>query len=198
MDFATLGRAPLRIGKTSHLTSGDLQIFEATDELLEADVPEPDGVASSISLLKGFNATIPSSEQSKIRRRQMRNVDAPRLGLKRLGQFARGLIAEDEENDGHSVASEEDVVVIRQPGAGKKRGRESWSSGKRLDKEELDRQSEEILRDKENLHVRRVCSHSVLRLCFKSHVLSEPSKKRNTRDRQQDSCFGRSPWPSGK
>ena len=123
----------------------------------------------------------------------MRNVDAPRLGLKRLGLFARGLITEDEENDGQSVASEDDVVVVRQSGAGKKRGRESLSSGKRLGQEELNRQSEEILRDKENLHVRRVCCLSASLLHFESHVLSEPSDERNTRDRQQDSCIRRSP-----
>lgn len=141
---------------SKRITSGDLQIFEATDELLEADVPEPAGVASNVSLLKGFNATIPTAEQSKARRRHMRNVDTPRLGLRKLGMSARGMMAEEEDHDaGSSVASEEDVVVVR--GAGKqKKGRESLSAAKRLGTEELTRQTQEIVRDKENLHVKRV------------------------------------------
>ncbi|KAF9478726.1 WD40 repeat-like protein [Pholiota conissans] len=154
LDFATLGRAPLRLGLGSRrITSGDLQIFEAAEELLQAEVPEPEGVASNVSLLRGFNATIPSAEQSKTRRRQMRNVDTPRLGLKKLGMSARGLLgAEDEDNEGQSVASEEDVVVVRHP---KKKGRESLSVAKKLGIEELSRQTQEIMRDKENIHVKR-------------------------------------------
>lgn len=154
LDFATLGRAPLRMGLGARrLTSGDLQIFEDAEELLEADVPEPAGVASDVSLLRGFNATIPSAEQSKTRRRQMRSVDTPRLGLKRLGMSARGLLAEEEDHEGQSVASEDDVVVVRHP---KKKGRESLSAAKKLGVEELSRQTQEIMRDKENIHVKRV------------------------------------------
>lgn len=165
MDFATIGRAPLRLGLGSRrITSRDLQIVEATEELLEADVPEPEGVASNVSLLRGFNATIPSAEKSRSRRRQMRNVDTPRLGLKQLGMSARGLMAEEEDHEGQSVASEDDVVVVGRPEVGqnkikgKRKGRESLSAAKTLGKEELSRQTNEILRDKENLHVRRVCN----------------------------------------
>jgi mitochondrial division protein 1 len=155
MDFATIGRAPLRLGLGSRrITSGDLQIVEATDELLDAEIPEPDGVASDVSLLRGFKATIPSAEQSRQRRRQMRNVDTPRLGLKKLGMSARGLLTDDEDHDGQSVASEEDMVVIGNQK--KKRGRESLSTAKRLGKDELTRQISEIMRDKENAHVKRV------------------------------------------
>lgn len=154
LDFATLGRAPLRLGLGSRrITSGDLQIFEAAEELLEAEVPEPEGVASNVSLLRGFNATIPSAEQSKTRRRQMRSVETPRLGLKRLGLSARGLLMEEEDHEGRSVASEDDVVVVRHP---KKKGRESLSAAKKLGTEELSRQTQEIVRDKENIHVKRV------------------------------------------
>ena len=42
----------------------------------------------------------------------------------------------------------------------KRRGRESLSTAKVLGKEELSRQKKEILRDKENLHVRRVRAHN--------------------------------------
>src|SRR6266576_5730540 len=107
IDFASIGRAPLRLTLGSHrVTSRDLQIVEAAEELLEAEIPEPDGVVTNVSLLRGFNATIPSADQNRARRRQMRSVDTPRLGLKRLGMTARGMITEDD------VGSEEDVVVV--------------------------------------------------------------------------------------
>ena len=171
MDFATLGRAPFRLGVgigTRRITSRDLQIVEATEELLDTEVPEPEGVASDVSLLRGFQATIPSAEKSKVRRRQMRNVDTPRLGLKKMGLHARGLLSEEEEHEGQSVASEEDIVVVAKPDPEKskrkarRRGRESLGAGKTFGKEELTRQTKEIRRDKENVHVRRVRSVSPL------------------------------------
>lgn len=160
VDFATLGRAPLRLGLGSkRITSGDLQIIEATEELLEVEIPEPNGVASNVSLLRGFNATIPSAEQSKTRRRQMRNIDTPKLGLKKLGMSARGLLAEQEDQED----IENDAVIVAHGNTGQRRkGRESLSTTKTLGKEELTRQTEEIMRDKENLHVRRVSITSVL------------------------------------
>jgi division protein 1 len=145
---------------TRRITSRDLQIVEATEELLQSEVPEPDGVASNVSLLRGFNATIPSAEAGRSRRRQMRSVDAPRIGLKKLGMSARGLMAEDDDHEGHSVVSEDDVVIVSPhdpvPKSGKRRGRESLSANKILGKDELTRQRKEIIRDKENIHVRRV------------------------------------------
>ena len=163
MDFATLGRAPLQLtlGRR-RVTSRDLQIVEAAEELLSEEVPEPEGVAQNVSLLRGFNATIPSADKSRARRRQTRNVETPRLGLKRLGMGARGMLADDEDNEGESVVSEEDMVVVANTvGRGRKskakrKGRESLSAGKIFGKEELVRQTQEIERDKENLHVRRV------------------------------------------
>lgn len=169
MDFAALGRAPLRLTMGSRrLTSHDLQIVEATDELLHEEVPEPEGVASDVSLLRGFNATIPSSEKGKARRRQTRNVDTPKLGLKRLGMSARGMLADDDE----SVASEDDVVLVgRSEGTGKKskakrKGRQSLAAQVNFGKDELLRQTQEIERDKENLHVRRVSYSYASRTCM--------------------------------
>lgn len=165
LDFATLGRAPLRFSMNARrLTSRDLQIVEATDELLEEEVPEPDGVASNVSLLRGFNATIPSADKSRTRRRQTRSVEAPKLGLKKLTMSARGMLTEDDDLDheNESVVSEDDMVLIGESagkgkrGKGKKKGRQSLSAGITLGKEELSRQAKEIKRDKENLHVRRV------------------------------------------
>lgn len=162
MDFAALGRAPLRLtmGRRT-MTSRDLQIVEATDELLQEEVPEPEGVAQNVSLLRGFNATIPSADKSRSRRRQTRNVEAPRLGLKRLGMNARGLLGDDDDHE--SVASEDDVVLVEAGGTigrkskGKRRGRQSLSASVVFGRDELVRQTHEIKRDKENIHVRRVC-----------------------------------------
>jgi division protein 1 len=160
LDFASIGRAPLRLTLGPHrVTSRDLQIIEAAEELLEAEIPEPDGIVTNVSLLRGFNATIPSADQNRARRRQMRSVTTPRLGLKRLGMTARGLITEDSD-----VGSEEDVVLVSASESvrkGKKRGRESLSTAKKLGRDELNRQEAEIARDKENIYVRRVCARSL-------------------------------------
>lgn len=164
-NYSTIGRAPSRFQLGSRrISSRDLQIVEATDELLDAEVPEPDGVASDVSLLRGFNATIPSSEKSKTRRRQTRNVEA-RINVKRIGMGPRGLITDDDERE--SVISEDDVVFVGRSDRGRhlkakrKRGRESLSANIVLGKEELLRQTQEIEKDKENLHVRRVCRISL-------------------------------------
>lgn len=160
VDFNTIGRAPLRLTMNRTVTSQDLEILESTPDLLLTPIPEPDGVAKDVSLLKGFNATIPSSEKGKIRRRKMRNVgfdedqgEGP--GLKKLGFQTRGLLTEGAQD--HDEA---------QGNTGKKRrakkGRESAMSSKLLGPEELNRQRGEILQDKENLHVRRVCLHLLL------------------------------------
>ena len=136
--------------------------MEATEELLEEDVPEPEGVATNVSLFKGFNATIPSADKSRIRRRQTRSVETPRLGLKKLSMGARGMLtsAEEDEND-RDADSDDDVVVVEREvkgrkGKTKRKGRQSLSAAVKLGKDELVRQTQEIERDKENLHVRRV------------------------------------------
>ena len=175
MDFATLGRAPLRLTTgTRRITSRDLEIVEATNELLEADVPEPEGVASDVSLLRGYHATIPSAREGKERRRRARNVDLPKIGLRKMALGHRGLLvdnpAEDEDGsvegeEGRRAASEDDVVIVerldvpaRKKGKGKRKGRESLSASKTLGRDELARQTKEIMRDKENLHVHRASS----------------------------------------
>ncbi|KAL5534843.1 hypothetical protein ACEPAG_1308 [Sanghuangporus baumii] len=157
MDIAALGRAPLRFGLgTRRITSTDLQVAEANVELLNEDVPEPVGVASDVSLLRGFKATIPSAERGKSRRHQMRNVNTVHIGLKKLGTNARGLLAEDAYH-GHESGSDDDVVMV-DAHPKKRRGRrtrESLGASVALGKEELRRQEQEILLDKENIHVRR-------------------------------------------
>lgn len=177
MDFATLVRAPLRLGLGSRtITSGDLQVLEATDELLLADIPEPEGVASDVSLLRGFQATIPAADQGRMRRRHMRNVDTPRLGLKKLGMNARGLLKEGPDNEG-SATSEDDLVVVSSQQK-RLKGRESLSAQKRLGKDELTRQISEIVRDKENIHVKRsLCNGEIAEITNKIRALDEVRTK---------------------
>ncbi|KAI6010176.1 WD40-repeat-containing domain protein [Pisolithus marmoratus] len=176
MDFATLGRAPMRLTLGARrVTSRDLQIIEAKDELLGAEVPEPEGIASDVSLLRGFNATIPSSDRSRSRRRQVRNVDTRKVGL-RQGLLTRGMPDEGEQGeDMRSVTSEDGAPVA---GAGKRKGkrrpRESLSTTKLLGKDELSRQAQEIIRDKENLHVRRsLITNEIAEVDSKIMALSE-------------------------
>ncbi|KAG8864308.1 Mitochondrial fission protein [Tulasnella sp. 330] len=155
LDFATLGRAPMRLSLGSRrITSRDLQVVEATDELLHAEIPEPDpdAVASNVSLLRGFNATIPSSEKGKTRRRKTRNVDAPHMGLKKLGMNARGMLGDEDEQ---GETNDEIRPGDRRDKKGKRKPRPSLAADVKLGKEELGRQKDEILLDKENIHVRR-------------------------------------------
>lgn len=160
LDFATIGRTPARLGLGARrTTSRELEVVETASELLAAALPDasPEEEMGRPSLLRGFEATVPSADTARQRRRATRNVDAPRLGLKRLSLGARGLMAEETE-------SEEDVVVVAREQRGrrgrKKRGRESLSANKVFGREELERQTREIARDKENLHVRRTLLHN--------------------------------------
>lgn len=147
LDFTTIGRAPGRLSlATRRLTSRDLEVVEATSELLATELPSPDPSTSEVSLLRGFNATIPSSERGKLRRRKMRHVDTEPLGLKQMGLNARGLLTDDAQ--------------LAAPGHKRhaKRGRESLSATVQLGRSELERQTEEILLDRDNIEVRRVCA----------------------------------------
>ncbi|EJD55043.1 WD40 repeat-like protein [Auricularia subglabra TFB-10046 SS5] len=165
LDFAVLGRAPLRFGVTRRITSTDLQVVEETPQLLNAEVPEPKGVANDVSLLRGFQATIPSSERGKNRRRQVRNVDVPHMGLKQLGMRARGMLDEDhhsQPDDELGSKSDDDMVLVgrtrptkRKLKPKQRRGRESLSASVALGRDELLLQTKEIMVDKENIHIRR-------------------------------------------
>ncbi len=141
MDFAPLGRLSLT---SRRITSRELSVAEAANELLLSDIPEssPEGV----SLLRGFKATIPSAEKSKVRRRKTRNVDMPEMGLREMGSRARGLMIEEGSETGKTTKKK-----------GKGVGRQSLAASVVLGEEELGLQRREILVDKENVHVRRVC-----------------------------------------
>jgi division protein 1 len=117
------------------------------------------------SLIRGFKATVPSSELPKQRRRMIRGglVDADlgyeKIGLKKLGDRARGLLT--ERDDG-----QEDIDGLGVGRKHRKRRRTRMSEGRHLEGkmhlEDLLKQADEIAQDKENLHVRTVCSSCYL------------------------------------
>lgn len=181
LDFAALGRAPMRLSLGSRrITSRDLQIAEATDELLQAEIPEPEGenVAAGVSLLRGFKATMPSAEQSRTRRRKTRNVETPRLGLKEMGNSARGLLEEGTSAMGGRSGTPDKK--------GKRKPRPSFGAGVVLGKDELTRQKSEILLDKENIHVRRVSSFHRANSSRVTEAFVVPSECGNRRDYTED------------
>jgi division protein 1 len=149
-------------GLPSRNTSNSLAILEAVDRLasLSMDSNPQDGRSGMDvpSLIRGFKATVPSSELPKQRRRMIRGglVDADlgyeKIGLKKLGDRARGLLTERGEE-----IDEEGLGVGRKS---RKRRRNRMSEGRHLTSmlhlEDLLKQADEIAQDKENLHVRTV------------------------------------------
>lgn len=151
VDFATLGRVPNRLSLARRrLTSRDLEVVEATPELLSTNIPSPGASAPDISLLQGFNATIPSSERGKLRRRKMRHVEIPPLGLKQMALSARGLLIDDPRT------ADLGTDAVPPTKTRTKQGRVSLSANVRLGRNELERQTREIRQDRENVDVRRV------------------------------------------
>lgn len=152
-------------------TATSLMIMEAVPRLLATPVDGTDVDSSygthldKVPLIQGFKATIPSSEMAKQRRRRVRGgvadeeVGGGKIGLKKLGDQARGLLT---EGDGEAEAQDETTaMVVGRKSKRRRRGHKdarnhSISSGKELGLEELMRQADEIGMDKENLRVRRV------------------------------------------
>jgi len=77
-----------------------------------------------------------------------------RIGLKKLGDRARGLLTERDKDGGS-----EDSLGVGRKSRRKKRARisESRNLEGKLHLEDLLKQADEIAQDKENLHVRTVC-----------------------------------------
>ncbi|RXK39116.1 mitochondrial division protein 1 [Tremella mesenterica] len=148
-------------------TSSSLAILEAVDKLasLPLDPPAERPSEEPPSLLRGFKATIPSSEMAKQRRRRIRgglvdeNLGNEKIGLKRLGDRARGLLTEKAEED-------ENELGVGRKTRRRRRAREArrLSEGRNLEGklhlEDLVQQAEEIAQDKENLQVRTSLIHA--------------------------------------
>ncbi|CEL52725.1 Mitochondrial division protein 1 OS=Ustilago maydis (strain 521 / FGSC 9021) GN=MDV1 PE=3 SV=1 [Rhizoctonia solani AG-1 IB] len=144
LDFATIGRVPLRISLGRRSTARDLSIREATDALLLEPIPDTPATEtdSSVSFMRGFSATVNSVDASRSRRRKARNVDIPHLGLRSKALAARGMLTEGDP---------EESPAAKKSG----RHRQSLSSSVKFTPEELARQKHEIIQDRENIHVRR-------------------------------------------
>lgn len=151
LDFATIGRVPLRITLGRRTTARDLSVREATDALLLEPIPDSPVNESdnSVSFMRGFSATINSVDASRSRRRKARNVEMPHLGLKNKALAARGMLADGE--------SEESPAAKKAARRG-----QSLSSSVKLTPEELARQKHEIIQDREHIHVRRVSGRPAL------------------------------------
>ncbi|WVQ64748.1 mitochondrial division protein 1 [Kwoniella botswanensis] len=171
-------------------TSSSLAIIEAVDRLsaLSLTTPEEGLAGDQPSLIKGFKATIPSSELAKQRRRLIRggiidqDLGNEKLGLKKLGDRARGLLTnheEDQEGEGE--------LDIGRKAKRRKRQRESRriSEGRHLEGklhlEDLVQQADEIQQDKENLHVRQSLIHAeILEVSAKIDALEDIRRRLET------------------
>ncbi|OCF40081.1 mitochondrial division protein 1 [Kwoniella heveanensis CBS 569] len=167
-------------------TSNSLAIIEAVDRLTALSLDNSGNAQSSEeevpSLIKGFKATIPSSELAKQRRRMIRgglvdqDLGFEKIGLKKLGDRARGLLTEGGEDD----ASERGELDIGRKAKRRRRQRETRriSEGRhlqgKLHLEDLVQQADEISQDKENLHVRQSLIHAeILEVSAKIDALEE-------------------------
>ena len=136
-------------------TSNSLAIQEAVERLahMSMDSIAEDGMTPS--LIRGFRATVPSSELPKQRRRMIRggmvdeDLGHEKIGLKKLGDRARGLLTEGEDADQGLGVGRKSRKKRRERGDARKRAG-------RLHLEDLVKQADEIAQDKENLNVRTV------------------------------------------
>ena len=148
---------------TTKTTSNSLAIIEDADRLaaLPLDAQSEGPSEEPPSLIRGFKATIPSSEMAKQRRRLVRgglvdqNLGNDRLGLKKLGDRARGLLTDraDEEPDSLGVGRK---TRRRKKAREARRISEGRVLEGKLHLEDLVQQADEIAQDKENLAVRTV------------------------------------------
>ncbi|ORY34344.1 putative peripheral protein of the cytosolic face of the mitochondrial outer membrane [Naematelia encephala] len=150
-------------------TSNSLAILENVDRLANLSL---DGVqrgfqAEPPSLIRGFKATIPSSELPKQRRRMIRgglvdeDLGGQKIGLKKLGDQARGLLTE-----GQDQVDPESSLDVGRRSKKRRKARESRrkSEGRHLEgklhMEDLLAQADEIVQDKDNLQIRTALIHS--------------------------------------
>ncbi|KAK0525834.1 Mitochondrial fission protein [Tilletia horrida] len=123
----------------------------------------PGGIASQVSLLDGFNATLPSALQGRTRRRKARASHRPPMGLKAMGDSARGLLTDAGVGGSDPAAAAEAAAAstfetkearkARKAARGASLGKDAAAP---LTAAELEAQVEEIRQDKERLNVRRM------------------------------------------
>lgn len=145
------------------VTSTDLRALESSYQILssvnsdnlEDVIQEPKGLAKDVSLLRGFQATLPSRLDGRARRRKQRGRDGESLGLKQMVDSARGLLINGDGVNG------EDVFQESGPSGKEKRKarRSAASKGHKeipLTLDELQVQKDDIDQEKEDLVVRRM------------------------------------------
>ncbi|EKD05270.1 peripheral protein, Mdv1p [Trichosporon asahii var. asahii CBS 8904] len=144
------------MGPVQPTSSTGIQILERADALTRLSL---DDEAPTVSLIRGFKATIPTSELSKQRRRLIRGglVDEDlggKLGLKALGDRARGLLTDgSDEIEAQHEAKRKDKRSRRKK-LRERRSTMAHLEGK-LHLEDLLQQADEIAQDKDNLAVRQ-------------------------------------------
>lgn len=175
-----IGRGPMN-GITSH----ELFVLEESDRILATVAEDLEINASSdssngsrgaiegstskseppVSLLRGFQATIPSSTEGRQRRRRVRASasgfeDGPqgptKLGLKAMGDKARGLLVEGVETEPVSAFQAREQRHARRNQASRilSRGKDGTRAST-IELEELERQLREIEREQDDVGVRR-------------------------------------------
>ncbi|PWN50959.1 WD40 repeat-like protein [Violaceomyces palustris] len=173
----------------SGLTSHDLYVLEESDRILATAAQDLDldrfgtpdaasngrqaieaskrgAIDSNVSLLRGFQATIPTAFEGRQRRRKVRAIAsgydevAPgqsprRMGLKAMGDKARGLMVEENESPSSSFSSREQRKARRVQASREGKGKGNGHHYPGLDIEELEKQISEIGREREDISVRR-------------------------------------------
>ncbi|KIS68407.1 uncharacterized protein UMAG_03498 [Mycosarcoma maydis] len=176
-----IGRGPM-----NGITSNELFVLEESDRILataardldlEANADAQLGARSaieaskskaaepSVSLLRGFQATIPSSTEGRQRRRRVRALasgfeDGPegptKLGLKAMGDKARGLMVEGVDAEPVSAFQAREQRHARRNQASRILSRaKEGSRSSAIQLEELERQLREIEREQGDVGVRR-------------------------------------------
>lgn len=172
-------------GPTNGTTSQELFVLEESDRILATAAQDLDlksntdtskstrGILEgtkkrsdpSVSLLRGFQATVPSSAEGRSRRRKVRAIasgfeDGPqgptKLGLKAMGDKARGLMVEGVETEPVSAFQAREQRHARRNQATRimSRGKDGMRPAT-IQLEELDRQLHEIEKEQDDIGVKR-------------------------------------------
>lgn len=176
-SLAQPARSLVRLGNTIRqgpVTSNDIKALESSYQILaniaagnpEEDIAEPKGVAKDVSLLRGFQATLPSRLDARNQRRKQRGRNSEHLGLTKMFSESQGLLGHGEGGVGDISI---DDVDLSGPHAGpqgkeKRKARRTAASKSKdeapLSLEELQAQTQEIAVEKEDINVRRMLVNS--------------------------------------
>lgn len=115
--------------------------------------------AAEVSLLRGFQATIPSATQGRDRRRKERARDGPKMGLKTMGDRARGLLTEGDDSIDDITAPSSNAFVDRERRKEQRSQMRAKHKDIPLSEMDLYRQEREVKREKEDIDVRRRLLH---------------------------------------